>query len=470
MTLHDEAIARFHKILQGDPYRDLTWVKELHTQMEAERLSAGGRLLCPFLRPHFLFRRQYDAMVKASETLLSAVHRMREMVLTQPMLLSRLDLLPAEKMLAAIDPRYPATDVTSRLDWQLTNGPSHLEGHLVGYAADSPTGIAWSDSLAELFLHAAPVKEFRKKYKLVKTGGKKPLLAALLSTYKQFKGPSADWTRPKKPNIAILEFRPAGLSAAPSEYELFAEFFRGEGCQVDLVSPDQLEFRNGVLRRGPFEIHLLYRRISAQEFLQRFDLNHPLVQAYKAGAVCVVNSFRSELAHKKAFFALLSDETLTAKFPAAERHAIDAHIPWTRVVTPAGSKTTRKNKRGKFETIDLHDFILKNRDKLVLKPNDVYSSQGSYFGWEMDDAAWARALRSTARSTYVAQDRVEEARGMFPLESYGHLEYKDVRIDVHPQAYLGKVNGCSSWLSAGNSGGYTSAAGLGATLVIEGGK
>ena len=44
----------------------------------------------------------------------------------------------------------------------------------------------------------------------------------------------------------------------------------------------------------------------------RFTLSHPLVQAYRDRKVCVVNSFRSELSHKKAMFALLTDESLTA--------------------------------------------------------------------------------------------------------------------------------------------------------------
>ena len=65
---------------------------------------------------------------------------------------------------------------------------------------------------------------------------------------------------------------------------------------------------NGVLRRGTFEINMVYRRLGVQEFLIRFDLTHPLVQAYRDRAVCVVNSFRSELAHKKAMFGLLTDE------------------------------------------------------------------------------------------------------------------------------------------------------------------
>ena len=75
----------------------------------------------------------------------------------------------------------------------------------------------------------------------------------------------------------------------------------------------------------------------------RFDLTHPLVQAYRDRAVCVVNSFRSELAHKKAMFGLLTDETLTAKFPAAERKAIREHVPWTRLV--AGDKDHLRRRR-----------------------------------------------------------------------------------------------------------------------------
>ena len=46
----------------------------------------------------------------------------------------------------------------------------------------------------------------------------------------------------------------------------------------------------------------------------RFDLTHPLVRAYREHSVCVVNSFRSELAHKKAMFGFLTDDS-TAKFP-----------------------------------------------------------------------------------------------------------------------------------------------------------
>jgi hypothetical protein len=447
MSQLDDAVARYNKLLESGPYRDLAWAEALHEKMEASGLSAGGRLICPFLRPNFISRRQYDSLVKTGEALIAAIDRTQQMVLSSPGLLARLELLPAEKMLAQIDPGYQALEVAARLDSHLANG--HL--HFVQYNADSPTGAGYADALAGLFYDLPPLKELRKKYNLTRTGSRKHLLQALLKSYKQFGGT-------KKPNIAIVEFRPA-YHSGQSEYELFRDFFRDEGYQVEIVSPEQLEYRNGVLRKGSFEINLVYRRLGVQEFLIRFDLRHPLVQAYRDRAVCVVNSFRSELAHKKAMFGLLTDETVTAKFPIAERKAIREHVPWTRLVS--ATKTTYNDK-----TIDLPGFIAQNRERLALKPNDDYSDLHSYYGWEMDDAGWDRALKMAMRSPYVVQERVEPVRSIFPLMSFGHLEFREMQVDVHPHAYLGKVQGCSSWLSTGKSG-FSSAAGIVPTFILD---
>ena len=447
MSQLDDAVVRYNKLLETGAYSDLAWVDALHARMETAKLSAGGRLICPFLRPNFISRRQFDSLVKTGESLICAIDRMEQMVLANPALLARLDLLPAEKMLASIDPGYQALEVAARLDTHLNNGSLHF----VQYNADSPTGGGYSDALADLFYDAPPVKEFRKKYALSKIGSRKHLLHALLKSYKQFGGT-------KKPNIAIVEFRPQ-FGSGQSEYEIYRDYFREEGYAVEIVAPEQLEYRNRVLRKGNFEINLVYRRLGVQEFLIRFDLAHPLVQAYRDRAVCVVNSFRSELAHKKAMFGLLTDEAITAKFPVAERKAIREHVPWTRLV--AASKTAYRDK-----TVDLLEFITQNREKFALKPNDDYSDLHTYFGWEMDAAGWERALKQATRSPYVVQERVEPVKSVFPVMSFGSMEFRELQVDVHPHAYLGKVQGCSSWLSTGKAG-FSSASGIGPTFILE---
>lgn len=446
MSQLNEAIARYHRILESEPYRDLSWVKVLQQQMESENLSSGGRLLCPFLRPNFVTQKQYDSLVKAGEALMSAIDRMQKMVLASPILLARMQLLPAEKMLAAIDPGYDVPEVSSKLDLQLNNGSLHVSQ----YNPDSPTGVAYSEGLSDIFYDCPPVKEFRRRYNLTRVGGKRPFLAALLKAYKQFGGAG-------KPHIAILEFKnPSGSS----EFELFRDFFRKEGFQCEIVSPEQLEYRNGVLRAGNFAINLIYRRIGVQEFLVKFNLSHPLVAAYRDKKVCMVNSFRSELAQKRSMFSLLTDDALTAKFPPLERKAIRDHLPWTRLVKPG--ITTHGT-----DQVNLIDFIHQNRETLVLKPNDDSGDDPTFVGAAQDQTSWERSVRQAQRTPYVVQETVEAARFLFPMLNYGHLEFKEMQVDVHPQVFLGKVSGCSSWVSAANASAFSTSAGLTPTFIID---
>jgi len=449
MTLVSEAVARYHKIVQSEPYIDLAWAESLQERLKAEKLS--NRPISPVLRPHFLTMREYTVMAKAAEATFAAIDRVEQLALSHPALLARMQLLPAERMLAGVDPGYSSFTVTGLLDTSIHNGSLQFVGH----TAETPAGVVYGDALADLFYDAAPVKEFRKKYKLSKVGGVKHLLHALLKAYKEFGG------KQKKPQIAIVEFRQPFQSAEGSEYAPLAEFFTKEGCPTTVVSPDQLEYRNGVLRHGEFTIDLVYRRIKLQEFLFRFDLNHPLVRAYKERAICMVNSFRSELGTKKAIFDLLSDETVTARFPAAERKAIKEFIPWTRMVQAA--KTTYRG-----HTVDLPDFVMKHRTKLVLKPNDNSSDLHSVRGAETDDIGWEKALRQAMRTPYVVQEVAEPSRAVFPLFQYGSLVMKEMVVDVHPHSFAGKVHGCSSWLSVPGSAGFSTLSGLAPTFLLEG--
>jgi hypothetical protein len=119
------------------------------------------------------------------------------------------------------------------------------------------------------------------------------------------------------------------------------------------------------------------------------------------------------------------------------------------------------------EEVDLPKFILKNRERLVLRPNDDSTDQTSFQGAQSDDSRWAKALQTAMRSPYVVQEAVEPVHDMFPLLQYGHLEMRKMRIDLHPHTYLGKVQGCSSWLTAVTSSGFSTLAGVAPTFILE---
>jgi hypothetical protein len=448
MTQVGEAIARYHKLIESGPYIDLGWAQALQEQLKAAKL--GGRAISPVLRPHFLSGRDYAAMAKTAETISSAMARVEQMALSTPSLLARIQLLPAERMLAQVDPGYALVGVTGQLDTVMNNGSMKFSNH----HGDAPAGVLYGDALADVYYEAPPVKEFRKKYKLKKLGGTKFLLSALIKSYKEFGG------KQKKPRIAIVELKQP-FSGGPGDFAPLAEFFTSEGYPTEVVSPEQLEYRNGVLRRGDFAIDIVYRRIRLQEFLVRFDLSHPMVRAYKEHAVCMVNSFRAEVGAKRAIFDLLTDDAITEKFPAIERRAIKEHVPWTRLVQAA--KTTHKG-----HTVDLPDFVMKHRAKLILKPNDDSPDQHSFRGSETDDIGWEKALRQAMRSPYVVQEIADPAKVVFPLMQYGSLMMKEMQVDVHPHSFYGKVHGCSSWLSIAGSQSFSTLTGLAPTFVLEG--
>ncbi|MBI5084240.1 MAG: hypothetical protein HZB13_06540 [Acidobacteria bacterium] len=449
MTQLEEAVSRYHRSLDQNPERLASWMGQLREQFEARHLIVNGRPVTPVLRPHFLSRRQYSSLVKSSEALNSAIERVRTLALGSPLLMARMEMLPAEKMLATVDPGYSTPAVASLLETQVNNGSIHC----AAAQADMPHGLVFGEILSDIFYDSPPVKEFRKKHKLVKAASSKPLITAMLKAWKEFGGR-------KQPTVAILEFRQPFASFDSHEYTLLAELLRKHGLQVEVVSPEQLDYRNDVLRRGDFAIDLVYRGVRAHEFLMRYDLTHPLVRAYREHRVCVVNSFRTELTRKKALLALLTDEVISSSFPAVERNAIRDTIPWTRVVGQV--KTTREGK-----TVDLPDYIRKNREKLVLRPNEDSGELHATEGWRVDDTAWDRALRVALRNPFVVQERVDARTVSFPVDLQGDVAYRDLLVDVTPHSFLGKIHGCSSRISA-PPGTFSTIAGLAPAFILEG--
>src|SRR5678815_4812926 len=216
MSLVNEATARFHKLIESEPYIDLAWAHALQERIKSEKLD--GRPVSPVLRPHLITQKDYASLVRASETLLSAIARVEKLALETPALLGRMQLLPAEKMLATVDPGYSTVGITALLDAAVHDGSIRI----TSFSAEAPAGVLYGDALSDLYYEAPPVKQFRKKYKLQKMGGAKHLLGGLLKTYKEFGG------KQKKPNIAILEFK-APFAAASSDHALLAGFFAREG-------------------------------------------------------------------------------------------------------------------------------------------------------------------------------------------------------------------------------------------------
>lgn len=448
MAQPGDAIARYHKLLDQDSYRDLAWADELQERMRQRQLTEAGRLLAPVLRPEFISARQLESLCRAAEHLASILDQLEAVVLDCPSLLSRLQMLPAEKMLAAVPRCYSRLSVASRMDASVENGSLCLRG----FDASKSTGFAQSEPLSDLFLDLRIVKDFKRgRYKISKIGGAKHLLAAMLQAWKEFGGRQA-------PQIAILEVaQPFGSNGA--EGRLLAELFKHAGACARVVSSEQLDYRHGKLCAGDFQIDIVFRRVLTRELLVHCDLSHPFLLAYRDRAVCVVNDFRSELAQRRVLFELLTDESITARLPVADRKLIRTFVPWTRLVTH------RKTKY-KDQDVDLPEFIRRSRERLVLRPNDHECDQRAFVGAEMTLPAWDRAVRLALRTPYVVQERFFCGRQIFPIYQYDELQMKETEVSVHPHVLNGKVQGVSAALAT-SSGGCSTPLAIAPVLLLE---
>jgi hypothetical protein len=443
-----DAIARYHKFLERDSYRDLAWADELQDEMRQRQLTDACRLLAPVLRPEFILRRQLDSLCRAAEHLASVLDQVENLALEHPALLSRLQMLPAEKMLAAIPRCYSRLSVASRMDANLENGSLCLRG----FDASKPTGFAQSEPLSDLFLELRLLKEFKRgRYRISKIGGARHLVAAMLQVWTEFGGRKA-------PNIGILEAaQPLGSSGA--EARLLASLFQRGGLCARVVTPEQLEYRDRTLCSADFEIDIVFRRVLTRELLVRCDFSHPFLRAYRDRTICVVNDFRSEVAQRRALFELLTDDSVTARLPAADRKLIHTYVPWTRLVSQ------RKTKY-KDQDVDLPDFIRRCRQQLVLRPNDHQCDQRVFVGAEMTSPAWDRALSLALRTSYVVQERFSCPPQTFPLYQYGELQMKKTEVSIHPHVFNGKVHGISAALAT-SSGGCSTPLAIAPVLLLE---
>jgi uncharacterized circularly permuted ATP-grasp superfamily protein len=194
---------------------------------------------------------------------------------------------------------------------------------------------------------------------------------------------------------------------------------------------------------GEIPIDLVYKRVLTSEFLVRYGdaaLDHPLAQAYRDGKICMVNSFRAKLLHKKSIFAMLTDSTLQDRFTAEERAAIERHVPWTRMVQKM--QTTYQG-----APIDLLEFARAKQERLLLKPNDEYGGKGIVIGWEVSRDEWAGALKEALDTPFVVQERVTIAYENYPTMVDGQLQIGQRLVDSDPFLFGTDVAGCLTRLS-----------------------
>jgi hypothetical protein len=461
------AVEHYHQLL-NDPELAAASQRMLDEGLERSKLIFGGRRLTPYLRPHFVMESDWARVTKTCETVFGALQKVKDAAVADDKMLDELGVTEIERELVKIDPGYSHVSPTSRLDSFLTaDAYSYVELN-----GESPAGIAYADSATAIFSTLPVMLKFGERYNVRGLEGRSKMLDVLLRCYEEFLGRTPD----HKPRIAIVD-----LKDLPTlkEFELFKEYFEANGYPSVICSPDELEFDGTTLSFEGAAIDIVYKRLLVNEYLPIMDEQPALLDACRAGAVCMVNSFRGKLVHKKAIFAVLTNQRYWNLFDGDELAAINMHIPWTRKFRDErtfGPSSKVEGLGGNSGTgasheIDLVEWTRANSHKLVLKPNDDYGGHGIYIGWNASASEWDDAIAAALDDgDYLVQERVKTARETFPMltDDKGSWEMIEQLVDLDPLLFLGKVGSGFTRLSSSELANVSSGGGMVPTFIISG--
>jgi hypothetical protein len=139
--------------------------------------------------------------------------------------------------------------------------------------------------------------------------------------------------------------------------------------------------------------------------------------AQEKGNVLIYNGLITELISNKLNMALMSEHRDSDMFTPEEREIIKHYVPWTRKVT-AGETTYNGRK------LNLEEFILSNREGLVLKPGGGHAGLDVFLGFKTPQDQWRQVVeRALDEKSWVVQEKVESLPLLYQYGKDGFAEH-----------------------------------------------
>jgi len=174
-----------------------------------------------------------------------------------------------------------------------------------------------------------------------------------------------------------------------------------------------LDFRNNAVYFEGNRIHTLT------------ELYHGLVppgiiNAFSTGNLRLLNGPVTSLLSNKFCLAALSEYEDSDLFTSQERKTIKEAIPWTRKILP-GETTFRGEK------ITMENFLVPNKDKLVLKPSIGLGGEGIHIGQGTPRELWEKLVNTALRERKsLVQELVDAPPGLYQVGQDGCAHHDTV--------------------------------------------
>ena len=228
----------------------------------------------------------------------------------------------------------------------------------------------------------------------------------------------------KRLNIAFAEDKT--LTSGITEFPSLAEFYNkkfGKKCEMKtyMVDPRELYLKNDEIYYKNHEIDIIYRDFELVELFKMGKGEH--VRAIKAAFKKnqVISSIAGEIDHKSCW-EVLRDKRFAKIFKTLMDAGILKHIPWTKIIRDIRTD----NPDGK--NVELLNYIRKNKDSLILKPNRGYGGYGIVIGKDATQQHWDEMIDRgcVEYGKWIAQEYRKVSTKTFPaLDESGDIVFEE---------------------------------------------
>ena len=414
-----------------------------------EKCTFKDKPMPTLLKPNFISPKQTQTLQYAVENICNALTKFIDLYLQNENVRAKMKFSDLENELFFVDPGYKNPLVISRLDAFLDD----CSVKFLEFNCDSPAGKAYADVLEKGFKEIFKEYDFFQDWKIEYFKRQERLLAVLLTCYNEFHVKHTHM--PTKPTIAIVDWDDV---STVSEFELLQTFFEEHGYKTVITSPLKFSVVGDKAFADGEEVHLIYKRVITRELLARYNEVQGFIECIKKGLACVCNSFRSYIVGNKKVLALLTDPEFQDIYTEDELKVIKQTVPWTKILADDTVKF-------KEYTVHLKDFVLDNKDKLVLKPANSYGGKDVHLGNETDQAVWEKVIYDNIKNeNWVVQEFVNIPQEFFPIiDTDVSLMLK--KVNINPFALLGKYGGTITRVSDASVINVSAGGGLVPTLT-----
>lgn len=218
----------------------------------------------------------------------------------------------------------------------------------------------------------------------------------------------------KRLNVAFMENRE--YLGGTVELAELTQYFLRLGINAILTDPRDLKLKGKEIYGKGKNIDIIYRDSELEELIELEEKGHSM-SALKQAFINnqVISSISGELDHKSAF-AIFTDPRFDRFFTVGERALFKKYIAWTRILKEGMTCDTQLRKIG------LVPYTIKNKDKLIIKPNRAYGGEGVLIGKSATKKEWQDYVKKAADNPgdFVVQELVKIEQEEFPFFNSRH--------------------------------------------------